>query len=122
MVKIRNNNLFTHPLTDRPHKFLLIALLALAVAGPATADDARVPEENSRRAEALAFNCFTCHGTDGHSPGAMKSLNKLSATEIRDKLMAFRRDENDPTIMNRIARGYSDDEIAIIADYIANLE
>ncbi|MDZ7736651.1 MAG: hypothetical protein U5P41_11520 [Gammaproteobacteria bacterium] len=96
--------------------------MALAVAGPATADDTGVPEDSPRRAEALAFNCFTCHGTDGESPGRMKSLNELSATEIRDKLMAFRRDENNPTIMNRIARGYSDDEIAIIADYIANLE
>lgn len=52
----------------------------------------------------------------------MKSLNTLSATEIRSKLMAFKRDENDPTIMNRIAKGYSDEEIAIIADYIAGLK
>ena len=89
----------------------------LAVAGPAAAE-----ESDDRRAEALAFNCFTCHGTDGRSPGAIKSLNTLSAAEIRDKLMAFKRDENDPTIMNRIAKGYSDDEIAIIADYIANLD
>lgn len=75
-----------------------------------------------RRAQSLVFNCFTCHGSDGKSPGTMKSLNTLPAAEIRDKLMAFKRNENDPTIMNRIARGYSDDEIAVIADYIADLE
>ncbi len=109
-------------MTGRPHTFFLITLLALAVAGPAAAEDSRVPGEDVRRAEALAFNCFTCHGTDGHGPGAMKSLNKLSAIEIRDKLMAFKRDENNPTIMNRIAKAYSDAEIAIIADYIAGLD
>lgn len=52
----------------------------------------------------------------------MKALNTLSAREIRDKLMAFKRDENDPTIMNRIAKGYSDEEIAVIADYIGGME
>lgn len=70
----------------------------------------------------LSFNCFTCHGTDGKSPGNMKSLDTLSASEIRDKLMAFKRDEEDPTIMNRIIKGYSDEEIAIIAEYIAGLK
>ena len=52
----------------------------------------------------------------------MKSLRKLSATEIRNKLSAYKRDEKDPTIMNRIAKAYSAEEIALIADYIANLD
>ena len=104
-------------MTGRLNKPFITALVILATTGQAGAEDS-----DSRRAKALAFNCFTCHGTDGKSPGAMKSLHKLSADEIRDKLEAFRRDENNPTIMNRIAKGYSDDEIAIIADYIANLD
>lgn len=74
---------------------------------------------DSARAQALVFNCFTCHGPDGSGPGAMKSLRDMTAAEIRDELMAFRRDENDPTIMNRIAKGYTDEEIDLIARYLA---
>lgn len=116
MVKAGNNN-YPYPLIIRLNKSYITALVILAASGQVSAE-----ASDSRRAEALAFNCFTCHGTNGKSPGAMKSLDKLSAGEIRDKLKAFKRDENNPTIMNRIAKGYSDDEIAIIADYIANLD
>lgn len=105
-------------MTSRPNNPSTFVLLLLAViTGPVAAADV-----DGRRAEVLAFNCFTCHGTDGKSPGTIKSLENLSAAEIRDKLLAFKRDENDPTIMDRIAKGYSNDEIAIIADYIANLD
>lgn len=93
----------------------LTLLLMLQVPGASA-------EEGVRRAQALSFNCFTCHGTNGESPGQMKSLNTLPAAEIRDKLLAFKRDEGDATIMNRIAKGYSDEEIAIIAAYLAGLD
>ncbi len=98
-------------------KTSLALALVLFIAPSSGAEDA-VP----RRAEALAFNCFACHGPHGEGPGEMKSLRTLSAAEIRDKLNAYKRDEKDPTIMNRIAKAYSDEEIALIADYIANLD
>ena len=104
-------------MTVRLNNALVIILVLLTSAGPVGAEG-----NSDRRAQALAFNCFTCHGTDGRSPGSIKSLSSLSADEIRDKLLAFKRGENDPTIMNRIAGGYSDAEISIIADYIASLD
>ncbi len=93
-----------HPAGVRfPARSLVPALLLVAwPAGAADAIDA--PE-----AQALALNCFTCHGTDGRSPGAMPGINGKSAGE------------GDPTIMNRIARGYSDEEIDRIADFLAGL-
>ena len=98
-------------------KTSLALALALFVALPSGAEDAA-----PRRAEALAFNCFACHGPHGEGPGEMKSLRTLSAAEIRDKLSAFKRDKQDPTIMNRIAKAYSAEEIALIADYIASMD
>lgn len=105
-----------HPAGVRfPARSLVPALLLVAwPAGAADAIDA--PE-----AQALALNCFTCHGTDGRSPGAMPGINGKSADYLRRKLREFRAGEGDPTIMNRIARGYSDEEIDRIADFLAGL-
>ena len=79
-------------------------------------------EPMEKQIESLVFTCYTCHGTDGESPGDMPSLKGVSAEEIKEKLLAFRQDQNDPTIMNRIAKGYSEDEINRIADYLAALK
>lgn len=79
-------------------------------------------EANDRQIESLVFTCYTCHGPEGESPGSIPSLNELSEKEIIEKLIAFRHDQEDPTIMNRIAKGYSEDEIAAIAEYLANLK
>ncbi|MCC7411195.1 MAG: hypothetical protein IT495_06150 [Gammaproteobacteria bacterium] len=97
----------------RARGFIIAALLATGLPVGAT--------ESPRAAEALAFNCFTCHGTDGRSPGAMPGINGKSATYLRSKLRAFRAGEDEPTIMNRIARAYSDAQIDLIARYIAGL-
>ena len=68
---------------------------------------------------ALVYNCFTCHGTDGRSPGAIHSINGKSEKFIRSKLTEFKTDQSSGTVMNRIARGYTDEQIARIAVYLA---
>lgn len=79
-------------------------------------------ETKEKQIESLVFTCYTCHGTDGESPGDIPSLKGRSAEKNKAKLLAFRQDKNDPTIMNRIARGYSEDEISRIADYLAAIK
>lgn len=93
-----------------------VAASALMTSAAALADD-------TLRAEALAFNCFTCHGTDGRSPGAMPGLYGKSAAYLRQRLRELRAGAGaaEPTIMQRIARGYSDAEIDLIAEYLAGL-
>lgn len=66
----------------------------------------------------LATACFTCHGTDGKSPGAIPSLHGKTAAYIEQKLQAFKTDRQQVTLMNRIAKGYSDREIASIAKFL----
>lgn len=75
-----------------------------------------------RQIESLVFTCYTCHGTDGESPGEIPSIKGKSAEKIKEKLLAFRQDQDQPTIMNRIAKGYSEDEINRIADYLAAMK
>jgi sulfide dehydrogenase cytochrome subunit len=97
----------------------LIASLLLSVLGslPTLAPGA----EEGGLPEALVFNCFTCHGTDGKSTGAIPGLMGRAATFITAKLNEFKQGKGNPTVMDRIARGYTDQEIARIAEYIGAL-
>ncbi len=79
-------------------------------------------ETNTKQIEALVFNCYTCHGTDGKSPGEIPKLTGLSSKKIEEKLHLFRLDQSQATIMNRIAKGYTKEEIKAIADYLASLK
>jgi cytochrome subunit of sulfide dehydrogenase len=70
---------------------------------------------------ALAANCAPCHGTEGHAVkgSVIGGLAGRKAEELRALLLAFKNGEAPATVMQQIARGYSDDEIAALADYFA---
>ena len=69
---------------------------------------------------ALADACAPCHGTDGVSPGAIPALSGRSAAYIAQRMLEFKSGAREGTVMNRIARGYDDDEIAAIARHLGN--
>lgn len=70
----------------------------------------------------LSNSCSACHGTDGKSPGAIPSLYGKSASFISQSLKEFRAGSKPSTVMGRHAKGYSDKEIQLIADYFAGLK
>ena len=82
-------------------------LLAPAVAQDAIADGAT-----------LFGACTACHGPGGASPGAIPSIDGLDAGALGEQLRAYRDGALEGTVMNRIARGYSDAEIAAIVAYL----
>jgi cytochrome c553 len=82
---------------------------------------ARAQGDQAFAAEALVFNCFTCHGTDGKSPASMPSLAGKSSAYLARKLTEFKSGRTQCTIMDRVAKGYTDEEIARIAQAIAKL-
>src|SRR5690606_14291003 len=69
----------------------------------------------------LASHCMACHGPAGRSPGAIPALNGRDRAFIVERLRAFRDGTRPSTVMGRLAKGYTDEEIARIADYIAGL-
>jgi len=70
----------------------------------------------------LADTCAGCHGTDGVSVGpASPSLAGLSETYFTDTMKAFKSGDRKSTIMQRIAKGYSDEEYALMAAVFAKL-
>lgn len=86
---------------------------ALALVGPVHAADPVAPP--------VAQACAGCHGQagEGESP-VPKIAGKDRALFVR-AMGEFRADAREATIMNRIARGYTDEEIAVLADYFAAL-
>ena len=73
------------------------------------------------RGQILASTCFSCHGTDGVSPGAIPSIAGIPADSLRRTLKEFRDGRRPSTVMGRHATGYSDAEIASIADYLSQV-
>ncbi len=74
------------------------------------------------RGAMLSNSCSACHGTDGRSPGAIPSINGKSAGFIASSLREFRAGTRHSTVMGRHAKGYSDEEIKLIADYFSGLD
>ena len=69
----------------------------------------------------LAANCAQCHGTDGH-PVAGSPLPALAGRprdELVAQLKAFKAGTRPSTIMQQLARGYSDEQIDLVADYFS---
>jgi sulfide dehydrogenase cytochrome subunit len=68
----------------------------------------------------LTGSCVGCHGVAGEGSGGVPAIaGTKSRAEFVAVMQAFRQDGGNPTIMNRIARGYSDAEIALMAERFA---
>jgi sulfide dehydrogenase cytochrome subunit len=90
--------------------------LAAVVATPAMAQDAA-------KARGLVAACFTCHGTDGHSVGGVPpSLAGQSRDHLLQTMKEFRDGKRAATIMHQQAKGYTDQELEVIAAYFANVK
>ncbi len=68
--------------------------------------------------QAIALNCQTCHLQPlGDNP--LPELGKLSRQQLRQSLLDFKHTEKAATIMPRLVKGYSDEELLAVADYLA---
>lgn len=86
------------------------ACLLVSVAPPAAAGD-------TSKGAILALSCTACHGPDGASPGSIPAINQLEPSEIEAALRAFRAGTRPATVMDRIAKGYSDAEIGLLSGH-----
>lgn len=71
-------------------------------------------------AQALAYTCAGCHGTDGSSVGpSSPSIAAMDPEVFIDAMREYKNDRRAPTIMNRIAKAYSDEQITGMAIFFA---
>ena len=68
----------------------------------------------------LALSCASCHGTNGASPGSIPRIQGRSAKYIEKAMLQFKAGERPATVMNRIAKGYTDEEIKLLSAYLGN--
>lgn len=97
-----------------------VPTLALAAALLAGALPARAADPDAGRY--LAATCSGCHGTDGRSAGSdgMPSLAGQPRNLLIEQMNAFRAGTRKTTVMQQIARGYTDAQIAQLADFFAS--
>lgn len=87
----------------------------LAACAASTAVMAAPPD-----AQMLSNACAGCHGTNGGSAGlTMPSLASQSKTAIAEAMKKFKSGERPSTIMGRLAKGYTDAEIDLMADFFS---
>lgn len=102
------------PNVIRTLAFGAMALLsANALAETATAD---------AQTRLLAAACANCHGTDGKLGGAIPAIAGRPASVLESQLQAFKQGKvATATIMDRISRGYSDEELTQLAQHFSGI-
>lgn len=99
----------------RSHSLAVLAVCG-ALAAPAIAGD----EFTGRT---ISFACFGCHGAAGATETSIPPIIVgVPADYLVSSLKEFRDGSRPSTIMGRIAKGYTDEEIAAMASYISGQE
>lgn len=74
-------------------------------------------------AQMLADTCAGCHGTDGASAGpASPTIAGISHDYFLDTMKAFKSGDRPSTVMNRIAKGYTEEELAKMAKHFSEMD
>ena len=72
-----------------------------------------------KHARNMAASCAACHGTNGNSVGGAPILAGADKTYFISQMKNFKSGARPATIMNKHAKGYSDEEYAQLADFFA---
>jgi len=97
--------------------FRQIRHLALAAATLVACAGAQAQDANLARN--LAATCANCHGTNGNARGEMKQLAGVSAEKIIAAVADYKSGAQPATIMHQISKGYTEDQIKLVAAYFA---
>jgi cytochrome c553 len=106
---------------------VVFAVLALGAGSalaqqPAPAAPSFAPSNLSEKGvRAMAANCAACHGTNGHAApnSTLAGLAGRPRENLLEILTQFREGKKPATLMHQIAKGYSDAELAALADYFS---
>ncbi len=89
----------------------LAAAIGLALIAAATAASAEPP--------AGAVSCSGCHPSSARVSSPVPRLTGMDRAAIAKAMQDFRSGQRAGTVMDRIAKGFTDDEIAAIAAWYA---
>ena len=93
--------------------------LAVVCAVTFTAIPVAVSGEALPPGSQLAASCAMCHGTQGRSVGGNEPLAGMAKEELIRKFTEFRSGAKPATVMHQIAKGYTDAQLDLVAEYFA---
>lgn len=113
----------------------LVAAVAVAASFDAAAQQPATPAAappppafaasnlSEKGVRSMAASCSMCHGTDGKAvpQSPVAGLAGRSSADISGAMAQFKAGTKPATIMHQIAKGYSDAEVAALADYFSKL-
>ena len=94
---------------------IFTALALLAAAGAVQAQERNLGRN-------LAAQCATCHGTNGNAQPGGFPLAGRDRKYIIEQMAAFKsgaRSGPRATIMHQLSKGYTDEQITLMADYFS---
>jgi sulfide dehydrogenase cytochrome subunit len=66
---------------------------------------------------AIALACTGCHGASGQGFDSIPAITGMPEAEFLQRMKAFRDGQRRATVMDRIARGYRDEDFAALAKF-----
>lgn len=100
-----------------------IATLPIAGAALVLPGQVYAQAQDANAARALAATCATCHGTDGRSVGNVPpSLAGQNRQILLQAMRDFRDGKRTATIMHQQAKGYTDAQFELLADYFSAIK
>ena len=94
-------------------KVLLVSQVILCAAA------AEGAEGQDQVARSLAANCTGCHGPNDNSVGGIPTIAGLERTYIATVLQEFKAGTRPATVMHQHAKGYTDQEFELLAEYFS---
>lgn len=96
---------------------LLPALATLCLVAATSAVHAADPNLGRN----LAATCANCHGTNGNAVkgSGMDSLAGMDKSKTLQKLVDFKSGDKPASIMHQISKGYTDEQLDLVATYFA---
>lgn len=76
-------------------------------------------QAEERNVALMASACAACHGTNGHSVGGTPSLAGLEQLYFIEQMQLFQSGERRSSVMMKHARGYTEEEIRLLAEYFS---
>ena len=96
-----------------------LTVLSCFIAAVSLSGVALAQGQDPNLARNIAASCNGCHGTNGVSQGGMPTLAGQSKAELVRKMQDFKSGKTPATIMQQLAKGYTDEQIDLAAGWFA---